>query len=117
MEQLFLDFAEAISPALQTLLQALAVILAAQLVAYARKVYQVKSAQLTQEQRYIVDVIMASAVRTAEQVYSDNIEKLRHATTVAETALKRAGIHLDIDEIVSAVEAQVYIEKSRQSDG
>ena len=108
MEQFFLDFAEAISPALQTLLQGLAAVIAAQIVAYVRKAYEDKVQSLNENQRYFLGLIVSSAVRAAEQVYSDGAEKRQYAFQVVEAALKRAGITLDVDVIYAEIEAQVF---------
>ena len=108
MEQLFLEFAEAISPALQVLFQALAAVLAAQLVAYARKVYQMKSAQLSQEQQYLLDLLVSSAVRAAEQMHQDGYTKREYAFSIVEAGLKRVGITLDADAIYAEIESAVF---------
>jgi hypothetical protein len=108
MEKLLLDFAEAISPALQTLLQAFAAVLAAQLVAYARKVYQVKSGELSEQQRYFFEMIVSSAVRAAEQMHDDGETKREYAFEIVQQSLKKYGISLDVSLIYSEIEAQVF---------
>jgi hypothetical protein len=108
--ELFKNFAEAISPALQVLLQAAFVALAGQLSAWMYKAYQEKAASLSSEHQYILSVVVAAAVRSAEQLYSDGKQKRSHAFSIAEKALNNYGIKLDVDVIYAEIEAQVYQE-------
>lgn len=108
--ELFKNFAEAISPALQVLLQTALVTLAGQLSAWMYKAYQAKAASLSSEQRYILSVVVSSAIRSAEQLYSDGAQKREHAFSVAEKALSNYGVKLDVDVIYAEIEAQVYQE-------
>lgn len=108
MEQFFTDFFTAISPALQTLLQALALALIAQAVQYTRAKYLEAKASLSSEQKYILELVVSSAIRAAEQLYSDSAQKRKYAMDTAEVYLKAYGIVLDLDIIAAEVEAQVF---------
>ena len=110
MEQLFIDFAEAISPALQTLLEALFALLAAQASAWMYKQYQVQRARLTSEQQYIVDFVVSQAIRAAEQMYKDKRgdEKKAYAIAIVEKELSARGLIIDIDPLEAKIEAAVF---------
>lgn len=111
MEQLFLDFAEAISPALQTLLQGVLTLLAAQAVAWLNEQYKLKKSQLSKENQYLLDLVSTHAVRAAEQLYDDNQTKKEYAISIVEGTLLKSGVKLDIAQIVSAIESQVFLKK------
>ena len=108
MEQFFIDFAEAISPAVQILLQGVFIALAAQLSAWLAKKYQVEKANLSTEQQYVLRLVVSSAIMAAEQLYTDSQEKRNYAFSIAEKALAQHGLMLDIDLIYSEIEAQVF---------
>lgn len=111
MEQFFIDFFEVISPALQALLQSVTVAAIGMLVAWVKAKYDTERAKLSGEQRYILDLIVASAVKAAEQVKDDGAGKLAYAFDIAEKALKQYGLTVDIDVLYSAIEAEVFDQK------
>ncbi len=106
--ELFKNFAEAISPALQVLLQTALVALAGQLSAWMYKSYQLKKADLSREQQYLLEIVVSSAVRAAEQVYEDGETKRKAAFSTAEKALANYGLKIDPSVIYAAIEAQVF---------
>lgn len=108
MEQFFTDFLTAISPALQTLLQALVLALIAQAVQYVRAKYLEAKAILSSEQKYILEMVVSSAIRAAEQLYTDSGAKRAYAIATAEKHLKAYGIVLDLEIIAAEIEAQVF---------
>ncbi len=75
MQEFFTKFLEAISPALQVLIQTLAVALAAQASAWFVKKYQTAKLSLSTEQQYLLSVIVGAAVSAAEQLYTDGVDK------------------------------------------
>ena len=117
MEKLFIEFAEAISPALQVLLQALAAALVAQLVQYVRAKYGEAKASMSSEQQYILEMVVASAIRSAEQLYGDGATKKAYALSTAEKYLKAYGIILDLDIIAAEIEGQVFRINSLDGNG
>jgi len=110
MEQLFIDFAQAISPALQTLLEAVFALLAMQASAWLHKQYQNQRANLDQQQQWIVDFVVAQGVRAAEQLYREGggKEKKAYAYSVIERELASRGLKLDIDILDAKIEAAVF---------
>lgn len=110
MEQFFIDFAEAISPALQTLLEAVLTLLAAQASAWMYKQYQHQRAQLDTQQQYFLDFIVGQAVRAAEQLYKEKkgAEKKAYVFGIVEKELAARGIKLDIDVLDAKIEAAVF---------
>lgn len=110
MEQLFTNFLEAISPALQELLVLLVGTLIAQLIAYVQKQYQLSKTKLSSEQRDFVDFVAYRAVQTVEQLYRDvpAQQKLIAAKNIVERNLAQYGIVIDGDVIISTIEAQVF---------
>ena len=117
MEKFFVEFAQAISPALQTLLQALAAALVAQAIQYVRAKYLEAKAGMTTDQQYVLSLVVSSAVRAAEQAYKDNEAKKAYALMTAEKQLKAYGIILDLDIIAAEIEAQVFQLKSIEANG
>lgn len=114
--ELLKNFAEAISPALQVLIQTALVALAGQASAWMYKAYQLKKNDLSREQQYLLDIVVSSAVRAAEQVYTDGKDKRAAAFSTAEKALVGYGIKLDADVIYAEIEAQVYSNFNRSLD-
>ena len=108
MEDFLTKFLEAISPALQVLIQTLAVALAAQASAWFVKKYQTAKASLSAEQQYFLGVIVGSAIKAAEQLYTDGDEKRAYAFSIVEKTLKQYGITMDIDVIYAQIESQVF---------
>ena len=109
MQEFFVKFLEAISPALQVLIQTLAVALAAQASAWFVKKYQTAKVNLSTEQRYFLEVIVRSAVQAAEQIYGDGSEKRAYAFDIVEKTLKQYGITMDVDVIYAQIESQVFL--------
>jgi len=108
MQQFFTHFLEAISPALQILIQSLAVALAAQASAWFLKKYQGAKISLSQDQQYLLEIVVSSAVRAAEQMYSDSSEKRNAAFSIVEKTLKQYGLTMDVDVIYAMIETQVF---------
>ena len=108
MEDFFTKFLEAISPALQVLIQTLAVALAAQASAWFVKKYQTAKANLSTEQQYFLGVIVGSAIKAAEQLYTDGSDKRAYAFSIVEKTLKQYGITMDVDIIYAQIESQVF---------
>ena len=108
MQEFFTKFLEAISPALQVLIQTLAVALAAQASAWFVKKYQTAKLSLSTEQQYLLSVIVGAAVSAAEQLYTDGAKKREYAFDVVEKTLKQYGITMDVDVIYAQIETQVF---------
>jgi hypothetical protein len=110
MEQLLKDFALAISPALQVLLEALFTLLATQAAAYIYGKIKQQRAQMSDQERYLADFIVGQAARAAEQLYKDGkgAEKKAYALAAAEKALAKYGVTLDLDIVEAKLEAAVY---------
>jgi len=107
ISQLLKDFAEAISPAVQVLFQAILVGLSAQVSAWLYKTYQLKKNELSREQQYLLELVARNAVHAAEQVLVDNADRRAYAFDAVERQLKQYGLVIDIDVIYSAIEAEV----------
>lgn len=105
--QLLKDFAEAISPAFQVLVQAIFVGLAAQVSAWMYKTYQLKKSELSASNQYLLELVVSRAVSAAKQLYDDNEQKKIYAISVVESQLVGIGLNIDLDVIVSAIEAEV----------
>ena len=108
MQEFFVKFLEAISPALQVLIQTLAVALAAQASAWFVKKYQTAKANLSTEQQYFLGVIVGSAIKAAEQIYTDGDAKRAYAFMIVEKTLKQYGITMDVDVIYAQIESKVF---------
>ncbi len=108
MQDFFAKFLEAISPALQILIQTLAVALAAQASAWFVKKYQTAKMNLSTEQQYLLEIVVSGAIKAAEQIYDDGAEKRAFAFSVVEKTMKQYGVTMDIDVIYAMIEAQVY---------
>lgn len=110
MEQFFLDFAEAISPALQTLLISLLSALVAYVIAFVKKQADLLKAKLTQEQQVIFEILAEKAVSAAEQIYKseESQEKKQFAIQYLERNLEKLGLSVDFDTIVAEIESAVF---------
>ena len=108
MQEFFVKFLEAISPALQVLIQTLAVALAAQASAWFVKKYQTAKANLSTEQQYFLGVFVGSAIKAAEQIYTDGDAKRAYAFMIVEKTLKQYGITMDVDVIYAQIESKVF---------
>lgn len=110
MEQFFKDFLTEISPALQNLLVLLVLALIGQLSEYITKLRAAVKAKTSVDQQLFLDILAESAVRTVAQIYknADNTSKRKKAITIVEDGLEKAGLKVDLDVIVNAVEAQVF---------
>jgi hypothetical protein len=109
--QFLTDFFVAISPALQTLLQAVVVALAGVITAWVTKLYQTQKTKLSLGQQEILDLVVANAVVAAQQVAKTGEEKLAYSFDIAEKALARYGITVDADVIYAMIEAKVFDNK------
>jgi len=118
MEQIFKEFLQAISPALQTLIVALVTLLLGQATFYVQKKYEELKASVSSDKRYLLDFLVIRAVQTVEQLYkeSPNQEKKDTAIAIVEAALKDFGLSVDIDVIADAVEAGVFQHKETHSE-
>ena len=114
MEKFFLDFANAISPALQTLLQGIFTLLAAQAVAWMKKQYDLKKSELSREQQYLLELVASHAVQAAEQMYEDSYEKKKEAILNVQKSLEQYGVKLDVGLIITAVESAVFVKNQGQ---
>jgi len=114
MEQLFKDFLEAISPALQTLLLGLVTIILGQVSLYIKTKWGIAKSQLSSEQQYFLELVARNAVQTVEQVYqkSDNATKRQAAIDMVEESLIKYGVTIDLNAIANVVEAQVFNQKA-----
>jgi len=115
--ELFKNFAEAISPAFQVLVQAIFVGLAGQVSAWMYKTYQLKKSELSTSNQYLLELIVSRAVSAAEQLYADGDAKKTYAIDIVEKQLETIGLKLDIDVIVSAIEAEVQSNFPNESQG
>jgi hypothetical protein len=107
--KLFLDFAEAISPALQVFLQTALVALASAGAAWVAKKFQTEKTKLSQEQQYLVSTVAGVAVKAVEQMYKsyDGDAKKAAALEIAEKTLAGYGVVLDLDVLSAAIESEV----------
>lgn len=110
--QFLYDFFVAISPALQVLLQSVAVALVGMATAYVRKAYQTKKAELSVSQQDLLGIIVGNAVMAAQQVSDTNEAKLAYAFSTAEKSLAQYGLSVDVDVIYAMIEAKVFEKKS-----
>ena len=114
METIFKDFLEAISPALQTLLVTLVTVVVGQISLYINTKWSTAKVNLSNERRYLLELIARNAVETVEQVYnsSDNMVKKNQAIAIVENSLKEFGLNIDIDVIADVIEAEVFSHKN-----
>lgn len=108
MEQFFIEFFEAISPALQQLIAALVIAALTAFTAWVKAKYDTERAHLTDQQQYIVMFLIENAVKAAQQLYDDNTEKRNYALNMVETQLKVYGIKIELGVIVGLIEAEVF---------
>lgn len=108
--QLLKDFAEAISPAVQVLLQAAFVALATSASAWMVSKANEYRGKLSQEKRYYLDFIILNGVQAAEQIYKNGngAEKKAYVLGLAESYIARSGLEIDLDEINARIEAAVF---------
>lgn len=100
------DLWEVVNEALITLVVALIGLL----VWYLRQWLQQK---LSADQMQMVNLVVATAVRAAEQYGGDAEEKKRFAIGAAGTWLSARNIHLDLNDLDAAIEAAVFSELNR----
>ena len=103
--QLFKDFAEAISPAIQDLLVAVLVYASGRAAMWFRAKYEAQKS-------YDVDLLIQIAVRAAEQLYKckDGEAKFDYAINLVEAELARIGFKIDIELLTAKIEAAVMDE-------
>lgn len=111
MKELLETFLTSISPALQTFLQALAGLLALQFSAWLSKTYQIQKANLSQEQQYLLETLVRNGVEAAEQVETENADKMDYAFSYVDTALKHYGLSINSEMIVAQIESAVFSKK------
>ena len=97
------EFFKAIEPLLITLLTGTAVTLTAYLIRLLRQ-------QFSQAQWQLIQLLVAMAVQAAEQYGGDNETKKRQALELAQEALAKHGVHLDLLALDTAIEAAVWKE-------
>jgi hypothetical protein len=116
MEKFFTDFLTEISPALQNLLVLLTLFVIGQASEFIVKQRKLLNTKLTTGQRELLDILALRAVQAVEQVYKSepNVVKMDKAITLVEEGLEKAGLNIDLDVIVNAVEAQVF-QKNQES--
>lgn len=117
MEQIFKDFLQAISPALQTLIVSLVTLLLGQAAFYLQKKYEELKTNVSSDKRYLLDFLVIRAIQTVEQFYKTetNQDKKDIAIGIVEAALKDFGLSVDIDVIADAVEAGVFQHKEQRN--
>lgn len=109
--QLFKDFAEAISPAVQVLLQTALVALFSSASAWLIGKVNEYRARLSQEKRYYLDFVITNGVQAAEQIYKNGngAEKKAYVFGLAESYISKYGLQIDVDEIEARIEAAVFL--------
>ncbi len=118
MENLFIDFAQAISPALQTLLEGVLVILASQAVAWLHQKYQDQRAQLNERNQWALDFLINQSIRAAEQLYRDGNGEAKKAYVykIVEKELVARGLTIDLAVLDARIEAAVYAEFTKPTE-
>lgn len=113
MEQLFKDFLEAISPALQALMLGLVTIILGQVSLYVKTKWNLVQKELSSEKRYFLNLVVSNAVDTVEQLYktASNVEKKEAAIDIIEKTLSSYGVTMDFDLIANAIEAEIFSRK------
>lgn len=108
--KIFLDFAQAVSPALQTLLEAVFVALASAASAYMYKLYQTQRAKLSSDQQFLIDQVVSVSIRAVEQMYGsyNGDEKKAAALAIAEKTLAGYGLNIELDTLSAQIESAVY---------
>lgn len=103
--QLLLDFAEAISPALNILLESALVYLAARGAAWLNQKYQ-------DNRNENLDLLILVAVKAAEQIYGakQGEEKKRYALGLVQNEAEKLGLKIDVFLLSAKIEAAVMEE-------
>jgi len=118
MEQIFKDFAEAISPALAQLVVALIGTLTAMAIGWLRQKWNNEKAYLSQTTQYLLEFAAQNGVQSAQQIYGAakemNKEKLDHAFAVVSATMKQWGFDIDAQVIYAAIESRVGLNKSKE---
>lgn len=105
------DFFVAISPALQSLLEAVLVALVGVITAWVTKLYQTQKTKLSIGQQEILELIVSNAVVAAQQVAKTGEDKLAYSFDIVEKTLTKYGISVDVDVIYAMIEAKVFDNK------
>lgn len=110
MEQFFKDFLTEISPALQNLLVVFALAVIAQVSEYLVKLRTAVKAKTSVDQQVFLTILAESAVKTVAQIYHSeaNAVKRNRAVSIVNEGLAKAGLKVDLNVVVQAVEAQVF---------
>ena len=103
--QLFKNFAEAISPAIQDLLIVVLVYVAGRAAMVLREKYEAQQSEN-------LDLLIIIAVRAAEQLFGakNGKEKFDYAIELVESELARIGFKIDIELLTARIEAAVQDE-------
>ena len=111
---IFKDFLEAISPALQALLVGLVNLLLVQASLFVSAKINAAKVGLSADKQYILELVVENAVTTVEQIYysADNMTKKNEAIAIAENALKQYNLKIDLDVIADLIEAKVFQHKN-----
>ena len=110
---MWLDFLSAfLQKFLEVVLPVLATALAGLLIAWITKVINDIKAKLTDDQIFVVNEVVRSAVLAAEQVHLKDaaIDKKDYALNIAESWLSSKGIKLDLAYLDAKIEAAVMDE-------
>ncbi|MFH0917029.1 MAG: phage holin, LLH family [bacterium] len=99
----------------QALLLALIPVVIAAVGTLARVLWVKWRGEISAEQLDYLERVAAQAVLFAEQVYKDADGETKKAAAIAavQAKLDARGIHVDLDQIVAAIEAAVYDEITR----
>lgn len=108
MEQILKDFAHAISPALTELIKGVLLLLVLQAIAWVKAKSVAVKSSMTTDQQWWVETLAGTAVRAAQQIYTDNADKREYAFDYVERELSKAGIEMDVDSIYALIEAEVF---------
>lgn len=110
MEQFFRDFALAISPALNVLLQSVFAALAGLAAVWIKNQIDLARQRLTADQEYAFDLFIGMAVRAAQQIYDekDGEGKKDYVVSMAESYALKAGFVIDGEELEAKIEAAVF---------
>ena len=110
MEQILRDFAEAISPALQTLLEAAFVVIAGQISLWLKQQYDLKRSELGDKERWYLDNLVEIGIMAAEQLYEsgEGDKKKAYALEFVEKQAEKVSLKIDLDVVAAMVEAKVH---------
>lgn len=108
--QLLKNFAEAISPALQTLLNAVFLALATQASAFVYGKLKEQRSKLSADQVFYFDLFVRGAVKAAAQIYDEEQgdEKKAYVLNLANEYLSRVGFKIDAKEVDVIIESAVF---------